>query len=80
MALDANLQQKLDEWMTAKGMGPTCPACGKPGRWRSGNVVAAPVVTGGGFRIGDNMPSMVQVICTNCAYVMLLDTQPLGIG
>jgi len=78
MAFDTQQQARVVEWLYEKGVGKQCPACGAEGKWSPGNVIAAPEVTGVGMRIGDAMPTMVQIVCGYCAYVMLFDGGPLG--
>ncbi len=78
MALDTQQQARVVDWLYERGVRTQCPACGAEGKWSPGNVIAAPEVSGVGMRIGDVMPTMVQIVCGNCAYVMLFDGEPLG--
>ena len=78
MALDTQQQARVVRWLSDKGVRGECPACGARGKWLPGNLIGAPEISRSGMRIGDNMPTMVQVICENCAYVMLFDGGPLG--
>jgi hypothetical protein len=80
MPLDATQQQKLNTWMQGKGVRNNCPACGTR-NWVGGEIINAPIlVPGGGIAIGGG-PSipMIQVICDNCAYVMLFAAVPIGL-
>ncbi len=78
MPLDQAQQQKLQGWMNSKRIRPQCPACGA-NQWAHGEVINAPVAVQGGIAIGGPSVPMVQLICGNCAYVMLFAAVPIGL-
>ena len=78
MSLNSEQLGKLQSWLNAKGVAPNCPACGQ-NKWTVGDVISAPVFSGGGLNIGGPTVPMVQVICGNCAYVRLFAAVPIGI-
>jgi len=70
MTLDSQQAQKLQDWVRSKGVSPPCPVCGAI-NWIPGDVIAAPVMTSEGLQRGGAVVPMVQLVCGNCAYVLL---------
>jgi ribosomal protein S27AE len=64
---------KLEQWWDSNGVKRTCPMCGG-GEWQAGEIVSGTDVSG-----GDNVLPMVQMVCGNCAYVMLFAAMPIGL-
>lgn len=79
MPLSAAQQQKMTAWVQTKGANAVCGACGQ-NNWSAGDVVAAPVMeASGNINIGGPSVPMAQLICNNCAYVMLFAAVPIGL-
>lgn len=69
---------KLQTWLGSKARGNACPVCGQS-NWTVGDIVSAPVFSGSGISIGGKTIPMVQVVCTNCAYIQLFAVAPIGL-
>ena len=79
MPLNDDQKQKLQEWITSKGVSSRCPACGS-NSWSPGDVIAPPVQTEPGTTtIGGATIPMVQLICSSCAHVLLFAAVPIGL-
>jgi hypothetical protein len=61
MTISDSQKQMFQEWMNSKGVHPQCPACGKTD-WQAGDIISAPVMSGGGVSIGGPSIPMVQLI------------------
>ena len=80
MALELDQQAKLDSWLASKPGLRRCFACGEQSNWVAGDVVASPVMKPSGMHIGGQVTPVVQVICGNCAHVMLFAAEQMGIN
>jgi len=80
MSLNQEQTRKLEKWLNSKRAfgSENCPICGY-NDWKPGDIVVAPVRSGGGTRLGGPTVPMVQLICGNCAYVLLFAAVPIGI-
>jgi hypothetical protein len=63
MQLDPGQRKRVEQWLTDRRVAH-CPTCGLHD-FRVGELTTAPV--------------MVQVICGNCAHVLLFDARTLGL-
>jgi len=79
MPLDAAQQQKLQSWMNTKRIQPQCPACGAHNKWVPGDIISSMPFTPGAITVGGPNVPMVQLLCANCAYVMLFAAVPIGL-
>ena len=79
MPLDQNQINKVNAWMNSHGVNNNCPACGRANMWQIGDVVAPPVMIGNNINLGGPSVPMVQVLCGNCAHVMLFAAVPIGL-
>jgi hypothetical protein len=78
MPLSEDQQDRLARWLEQRGAGNQCPSCGR-NEWATGDIVSAPVFTGGGIAIGGPTVPMVQLVCGNCAFVRLHAAVPVGL-
>jgi hypothetical protein len=79
MPLDKRQRDVLERWLESRNVSRVCPACGA-GEWRTGDIIAAPTLPGGGGTvIGGPTHPMVQVICNHCAHVRLFSSVAIGI-
>jgi predicted nucleic-acid-binding Zn-ribbon protein len=79
MPLDDEQRLKVARWFKSKKVNPTCPSCGH-NEWQLGDIIMAmPLKEGVGLVVGGSQIPMVQVICTNCAYVRLYAAMPFGL-
>lgn len=70
MTLDKSKQDRFLAWLDSKGVRRDCPACGSIER-HAGDIVAPPSApTGGGTVVGGPNYPLVQLVCSNCGYVM----------
>ena len=80
MPLDHAQEQKLQRWVTQKGVRSGCPACGKSETWATGELVAAPVLDAKGrANAGGRSVATVQIVCGYCGYVMWFAAGPIGL-
>lgn len=78
MPLNEPQKQKLRSWLNEKGVRPTCVSCG--GReWGSGEVVSTTVLSSEGLQIAETHVPTVQIVCTNCGYMMSYAAVPIGL-
>jgi len=79
MPLDQAKVQKVDNWIHGKGGAIQCPICDHH-HWLTGDIVAPPALRDDGrdAPAGEPVP-MVQVVCGNCAYVMLFAAAAIGL-
>ncbi len=78
MPLDETQKQKLRGWMRSRGIHPACPSCGGK-EWGAGEIVSAPVLDPEGAPVEEMHVPMVQLVCTNCSYVMSYAAAPIGL-
>ena len=78
MPLNESQKQKLRSWLKSKGVHPTCISCGEED-WGAGEVISAPILDGEGNKIHDLHVPMVQLVCTNCGYVIMYAAVPIGL-
>ncbi len=78
MGLDVVQKQKLDVWLREKGIRPLCGVCAAT-NWVPGDIVTAPVYSGGDTVIGGPVIPMVQVVCGQCGYVMQFSAKLMGL-
>jgi predicted nucleic-acid-binding Zn-ribbon protein len=64
---------RLQQWLNSRGVDLNCPVCGST-QWETGEIVSGANVSGQG-----NVLPMVQVICSNCGYVMVFAAMPIGL-
>lgn len=79
MPLDQEQQNKVNSWMTQKGVNPSCPACRRMGQWSLGDIIVSPPMEGGNINFSGSLIPMVQLICNNCGFIMLFGAAPMGI-
>jgi predicted nucleic-acid-binding Zn-ribbon protein len=72
MPLNHERAHRLQQWLNSRGIGLNCPMCGST-QWETGEIVSGANVSGQG-----NVLPMVQVICSNCGYVMFA-AMPIGL-
>ena len=75
---DAQLQL-LEVWMRGKGVRRECPACGHAG-WAAGDIVRPPIYVPGSVSIAGSSVPVLQLICTNCAYIMAYSAVHIGLA
>ena len=79
MPLNDEQTGKLTEWMRSKRIKPACPGCGA-NKWTPGELIASPTMQpGSGQQMGGPTIPMVQLVCGDCAYVMLFAAVPIGL-
>lgn len=78
MPLDEAQKQKLRGWMRTRGIRPSCASCGAE-EWGAGEIVSAPVLDREGTPVEEMHVPMVQLVCTNCGYVMMYAAVPIGL-
>ncbi len=76
--LNEGQKQKLRDWMKSKGVRPTCASCGEKD-WGAGEIISATVLSAEGIQISEAHVPMVQIVCTNCSYVMSYAAVPMGL-
>ena len=79
MPLSDDQNEQLHNWVNAKGIEPHCSACGS-NNWAPGEVISAPVFQGKDTAISGPSVPMVQLVCSDCAYVMLFAAVPMGLA
>jgi hypothetical protein len=78
MGLDESQKQKFRDWLQSKSARPTCASCDR-NEWGAGEIISAPILDDEGNVVGNSHVPMVQLICTNCCYVMLYAAVPMGL-
>ena len=78
MSLSESQKHKLRGWLSSKGVHPTCASCGGTD-WGAGEIVSAPILDTEGAHREDSHVPMVQLVCTNCSYLMLYAAVPMGL-
>jgi predicted nucleic-acid-binding Zn-ribbon protein len=73
MPLNHERAHRLQQWLSSRGIGFNCPMCGST-QWETGEIVSGANVSGQG-----NVLPIVQVICSNCGYVMFFAAMPIGL-
>lgn len=71
-------KQKLRDWLRSKGVHPVCASCGARD-WGAGELVSVPILDHDGAHRSDSHVPMVQLVCTNCSYLMLYAAVPIGL-
>lgn len=78
MPLNESQKQKLRSWLRSKGVRPTCTSCGAQD-WGAGEIISAAILDNEGNKVQDLHVPMVQLVCTNCSYVMVYAALPIGL-
>jgi predicted nucleic-acid-binding Zn-ribbon protein len=78
MPLNESQKLKLRDWLRSNDVNPTCVSCGGTD-WGAGEIVSAPILDAGGAHREDSHVPMVQLVCTNCSYLMLYAAVPIGL-
>lgn len=78
MPLTETQKHKLRDWLRSKEVNPTCASCGARD-WGAGEIVSAPILDAEGAHREDSHVPMVQLVCTNCGYLMLYAAVPIGL-
>lgn len=78
MSLSELQKHKLRGWLKSKNVHPTCVSCGGTD-WGAGEIVSAPILDTDGAHLEDSHVPMVQLVCTNCSYLMLYAAVPIGL-
>lgn len=79
MPLNDQQTQQVSQWLNSKkSYDFACPVCNSK-NFSVGDIVMAPSFSGGGMAIGGPGVPMVQVICKNCAHVLLFAAVPIGL-
>jgi len=78
MPLDKTQKQKLRAWMRSRGIRPACVSCGAE-EWGAGEIVSAPILDHQGTPVGEMHVPMVQLVCTNCGYIMMYSAVTIGL-
>jgi hypothetical protein len=78
MGLDESQKQKFRDWLQSKSARPKCASCAR-NEWGAGEIISTPILDDEGNVVGDSHVPMVQLICTNCCYVMLYAAVPMGL-
>jgi hypothetical protein len=47
--------------------------------WGAGEVVSAPILVGEENKVDDLHVPMVELVCTNCSYVVMYAAVPIGL-
>ena len=77
MPLNELQRRTLKDWMRSKAI-LQCPACGDTG-WRFPEAVYLRALLEAGEADLTEGKGVVKISCDNCGYVMLFDTERLGI-
>jgi hypothetical protein len=80
MPIDAQQQAQARAWLETKSALGKCPACGKKQAWSFLDIIEAPVVKGGITNGRHGGVPMLQVACTNCAFIQLFAAAPMGLA
>jgi hypothetical protein len=78
MPLSKEQEQKANAWLQQKNLKARCPAC-SAAQWAFGEIVMSPSYTPGGIAVGGPGVPELQIVCTNCAYVMHFAAIPMGL-
>ncbi len=78
MPLNESQKQKLRGWLRSRGIRPACASCGVE-EWGAGEIISAPVLDREGAPVEEMHVPMVQLVCTNCGYVMMYAAVPIGL-
>ncbi len=78
MPLNEAQKQKLRSWLNDKGVRPTCVSCGA-NEWGAGELVSTTVLSSEGLQITETHVPTVQLVCTNCGYIMSYAGVPIGL-
>lgn len=80
MSITADQRKQIQFWIQGKGLSETCLACNtKASRTVEDEIVVSPIESTGGMILSDKTVPMVQVICSNCGYVMHFSAAVIGI-
>jgi hypothetical protein len=79
MPISEAQKHQVKSWMQDKRVSDTCSACSAAAGWSVSEIVAVSTYRGPTSIGGSNVP-MVQVVCSNCGYVMHLSTLAIGIS
>lgn len=83
MALTEDQQARFQSWAVGRGITHTCPACGIPELSLNDEMFTLPVHAGdpefyGPVETDTSQMPVVQVVCDNCAHVMLFAAGRIG--
>ena len=78
MPLNESQKQKLRSWLKDKGARPTCVSCGQD-EWGTGELVSTTVLNTEVLQIAETHVPVVQLVCTNCGYIMNYAAVPIGL-
>lgn len=79
MSLTEAQQQRVEAWIQAKLRKMTCPLCGND-KWDLCDTLhAAPAVRKGANVDLGTWIGLFPLVCQNCAHVVFLSGQPLGL-
>jgi hypothetical protein len=80
MPLNEKQRTRFQSWIDKHDINPKCPACGKNDMWAPGEVIASPMLDQDSFRVEGKSIPMVQLVCNNCASVLLFAANPIGLA
>ena len=69
---------KFEQWLSARDIRPECIACGAVA-WTPGDIIAGVVQNDGNMTIGGPSVPMAQLVCGNCAAILLFAAVPIGL-
>lgn len=80
MPLNPSQQAKLQSWFEKHDVNPNCPSCGRNDKWAAGEVIASPQLDEQSYRVEGMLIPMVQLVCNNCASILLFAARPIGLA
>jgi hypothetical protein len=80
MPLNQKQQALFKSWIDKHDVNPNCPGCGKNDMWAAGEVVATSMLDEEGFHVEGKLIPMVQLVCNNCASILLFAATPIGLA
>ena len=81
MPLTQDQLNKLNSWITSKGIKSSCPACSVfPPKWEAGDLIVANTVIDGNISIGGGGIPFVPLVCSNCGFARLFAAVLIGLA
>ncbi len=80
LTLNEKQQARFKSWIDEHNINPNCPACGKNDKWAAGAIIATPMLDEDSCRVEGLSVPMVQLVCNNCASVLLFLARPIGLA
>ena len=78
-AITKDVLDKVQNWLTAKGVQLSCPICRNTSWAAFGHFVAPPIYSPGALVFGETDYPVVNLVCQNCGGVQSFSAVALGL-